>query len=338
MNTAAQPLPQLAEIQQMPEAERHAAYVQFILEDTDYDNQGEDIQWHIRRRLGIGGSDVGAILGINPYKTPYDVWLEKTGRELPADLSDNDAVLAGTLLEDAVAKFYEIREGKKVRRWNGTRFHKTMPWLAGNVDRIVEGERRILECKTAGEFAKGWGEPGTDEVPETYLLQVTHYMGIWGYDEGDLAVLTGGQKYSKYTIPFDAELFEEVADHLTRFWFDNVIGDVAPDPSSLIEIERTYRNDNGEAITADTSIVVALESRDKLKAQHKELGEQIKEQEVAIKGYMGEHAVLLGQRGDKLATWKTQQARRFDSTAFKKAHPDLHAEFTKVSESRVFRA
>lgn len=325
-------------LQTLPELQRHDAYVRFLIEDTDYENQSEDIQWHIRRRFGIGGSDVGAILGVNPYKTPYDVWLEKTGREMPADLSGNDAVMAGTLFEDAVARFYEIREDETVRRWRDTRFHSTMPWLAGNVDRIVQGKRRILECKTAGMFAKGWGEPGTDEVPESYLLQVMHYMGIWGYDVADLAVVIGGQKYVKYTIKFDKELFDSVAEALHDFWFNHVIADVPPTPQSLLEIERFYKKDNGDAVTATDEVAEAVERREALKTAKKETEAAIDEQEAIIKGHMGEHAILVDQFGTKLATWKSQTANRFDSTAFKKAHPELHAAFTKQSESRVFRA
>ena len=317
---------------------QHDAYVRHLIEDTDYENQGDDIQWHIRRRFGIGGSDVGAILGVNPYKTAHDVWLEKTGRELPADLSGNDAVMAGTLFEDAVAKFYEIREGKTVRRWNDTRFHPTMPWLAGNVDRIVQGERRILECKTAGVYAKGWGEPGTDEVPESYLLQVMHYMAVWGYQHADLAVVIGGQKYAKYSFQFDAELFDSVAEILHDFWFNNVIADVPPSPQSLIEIEQFYKRDNGESIAATDDIFTALQRREELKATEKDIKAAIDAQDAIIKGFMGENTTLTDRCGTKLATWKTQTANRFDTTAFKKAHPDLSAQFTVQSESRVFRA
>lgn len=327
----------LQHLQTLPELQRHDAYVRFLIEDTDYENQGDDIQWHIRRRFGIGGSDVGAILGVNPYKTPYQVWLEKTGREMPEDLSDNDAVMAGTLFEDAVAKFYEIREGKTVRRWNNTRFHDTMPWLAGNVDRIVQGERRILECKTAGMFAKGWGEPGSDEVPESYLLQVMHYMAVWGYDVADLAVVVGGQQYRKYTFKFDQELFDVVAEHLRSFWFNNVIADVPPEPSSLLEIEQFYKKDNGESLTASEQVAEAVARLEKLKIDEKVLTEDIDAEKAIVKKFMGEKAVLVDQYGTKLASWRNQSAKRFDATTFKKIHPDLHAKFTVESESRVFR-
>lgn len=335
MNIAVQNQPLIEEAAR--ELASHQAHVDQILADTEYESQPIDIQWHLRRRCGIGGSDVGAILGVNPYKTPHEVWLEKTGRKLPDDLSNNDAVLAGTLLEDSVAEFYSIRSGNRVRRCNKNRVHPTMPWLSGNVDRIVEGESRILECKTAGHFAKGWGESGTDEVPESYLLQVTLYMAIWGYTSADLAVLTGGQKFQIYKLTLDNELFDAVAEQLHDFWFNHVIADIPPPPKTLMEINQFYNEDDGGVIPADEEVIDAIGRRSEFLALKKEVEASIKSEDEIIKGYMGTNAILAGPAGEKLATWKNQTANRFDSKSFKSDHPDTYREYTKASESRVLR-
>ncbi|MDA9096117.1 YqaJ viral recombinase family protein [Porticoccaceae bacterium] len=315
----------------------HHTHIANITNETDFDNQDDQEQWHIRRRCGIGGSDVGAILGVNPYRTPFDVWQEKTGRVGPADLSDNDAVMAGTLLEDAVAEFYTLRTEARVRRSHVNRFHHTMPWLSGNVDRTVEGQQKILECKTAGHFAQGWGEPGTDQVPNSYLLQCMHYMAVWGYKTSDLAVLTGGQSFAIYTIDFDQELFDSVAAGLRGFWFDNVLADKPPEPSNLREIEQFYRKDDGQVITADQEIMDAIGRYNELKVIEKETKDGLDSEKEIIKGFMGENATLVDMHGQKLATWKTQTANRLDGTALKSEHPDIHAQYTKESDSRVFR-
>ena len=316
---------------------QHHTHIANIMNETDFDNRDDQDQWHIRRRCGIGGSDVGAILGVNPFKTPYDVWKEKTGREEPEDLSDNDAVQAGMLLEDAVAQFYTLRTGYKVRRQHNNRFHHKMPWLTGNIDRKVEGQQKILECKTAGHFSNGWGEPGTDEVPDSYLLQCLHYMGVWGYSEADLAVLTGGQKFAVYSFNFDQELFDSVAAGLRGFWFDNVLADKPPEPSTLREIDQFYRKDDGQVITADQETLDSMQRYNELKVIEKETKLALASEQEIIKGFMGPHATLVDSHGQKLATWKTQTANRFDSKTFKAEHPDTHAQYTKESESRVFR-
>jgi predicted phage-related endonuclease len=212
-----------------------------------------------------------------------------------------------------------------------------MPWLAGNVDRTVEGQKKILECKTTGAFTLGWGDPGTDEVPESYLLQCLHYMAVWNYRTADLAVLTGGQKFAVYSIPFDRELFDSVANGLRGFWFNNVLADSPPEPSNLREIEGFFRQDDGGSIVADQEVTDAVERYNELKVAEKEgKAAQASNLEI-IKGFMGNNATLTDMHGQKMASWKSQVARRFDSKAFKAEHPDLHAQYLKESQSRVFR-
>ncbi|MDO6747173.1 YqaJ viral recombinase family nuclease [Gilvimarinus sp. 1_MG-2023] len=264
MNTAAQPLPQLAEIQQLPEAERHAAYVQFILEDTDYDNQSEDIQWHLRRRLGIGGSDLAAILGLDPYRQAYDVWLEKTGRELPRDL-DSENVFWGNEYEEPIAKEYCRRmkertgEDFKVRNKNMPAVHKEHPFLLANIDRDIVGMRRGLEIKNVGwRMAPLWGEDGTDEAAEYYIPQPHHYMLCMDYQEWDLAALIGGQELRIYHFERDPEMDQIIIDTCRDFWFENVIADHPPE----IDLEhkrvgdllkRAYKTISGDVVELDSS-------------------------------------------------------------------------------------
>jgi putative phage-type endonuclease len=314
----------------------HQAFVGSIKESVRAAND-EHNAWVISRRAGIGGSDVGAILGVNPWMTPLDVYRLKRGYQEPIDLSDNDKVLAGILLEDAVAQFYSTRSGDKVRRVNQTRVIQEKPWLLANVDRIVEGKRKVLECKTAGHFARGWGASGSDEVPESYLLQVTHYMNVLGYKEADLAVLIGGQDFRIYKFQLDPYLARVVEDRLTEFWFDHVLADVPPEPTTLSEINAFYPKDNGASVEADQVVLNAISERANAAEVKKEAEEIIKEQDAIIKGYMGENLTLVDRSGAKLASWKAQTANRFDTTKFKKDHPDLYSAYTKASESRVFR-
>jgi len=108
------------------------------------------------RFSGIGGSDAAAAIGINPYRTPVDVWMEKTGRSDRPDLSDNQAVHFGNVLEDIVAKEYQRRTGRKVANVNRTLYHHEDRCILAHIDRRVVGDRsRILECKTAGQWTTG---------------------------------------------------------------------------------------------------------------------------------------------------------------------------------------
>ena len=318
----------------------HGAYIERLTSGVELEAMDAEARWHFERRLGIGGSDVAAILGINKYKTPHQVWLEKTGRTDPEDLSDNDRVHFGNVLEDTVAQEYARRAGCKVQRRNRPFVHDQAPWLRANVDRIVVGQHRVLECKTADAFTvKGnWGPCGSDEVPESYLLQVTHYMNVLGWDVADLAVLIGGNDFRIYHFDLNHELNEYVAGKLRDFWFNCVIADVPPEPVTLEEINQFYKQDNGEAVSASSEVLEAWEERQRAAEIKKEADSIVKEQEARIKKFMGDNQILVGHDGKKLASWKCQTSNRFDTTGFKKVHPELAAQFIKQSESRVFRA
>ena len=105
-------------------------------------------EWRQIRAKSIGGSDAAAILGLNPYKSAYALWMEKTGKVIPEDVSGKEAVRLGNDLEDYVAKRFMEATGKKVRRENNTIFRDDLPFAHANYDRLVVGEKAGLEIKT----------------------------------------------------------------------------------------------------------------------------------------------------------------------------------------------
>ena len=114
-----------------------------------------DGEWREARKGGVGGSDVGAILGLNPWKTPFEVWLEKTGRAEPPDLSGKESVEWGNRLEPLVAeKFAEMHPEFKVLRKNCTMVSKSRPWAFANIDREIRcadgrGGKAVSSCSSA---------------------------------------------------------------------------------------------------------------------------------------------------------------------------------------------
>ena len=323
----------------------HNEYTAKILSGTNIETLTEDEQWHFRRSLGIGGSEAGTILGLNKYQSAWDLWSIKTGRATAPDLSGNMAVKMGHKLEQTVAELYAETTGKQVRRSNIHHTHKDKPWLVGNLDRVVVGEKRGLECKTAssfaakGKFGKGnqYGPDGElailcDEVPDTYLIQVQHYMAVTGLEVFDLAVLIDGRDFRVYTIARNDELIAEIENQLTEFWFNNVIADIAPAGEPIPEPEVI----KGAAIEADISILNLLEERRELVEAIAELDTAKSELDSQIKAFIGENEVLT-RCGRSIATYKGVTTNRFDSTAFKKAEPALYAQYVKPSTSRTFR-
>lgn len=227
---------------------------------------------HAARKAGIGGSDVAAILGINPYRTAMQVWLEKTGRMEPEDISNKPAVYWGNVLEPVIADEYAKRTGLELEIVPETLKHSKFPWLLGHIDRRIIGLSKFLECKTAGFYAaKDWGDTGTDFVPEPYIMQIQHYLAITGYEEADLAVLIAGSDFRIYNIKRDEGLISMMIEELNNFWHNHVLADMPPQSTSRLDVAQLHPRDNGDLAEAPTETVAAINEYKLLKAKISDL-------------------------------------------------------------------
>lgn len=179
-------------------------------------------QWLIERKSGVGGSDVAPILGLSPFKTAFEVWLDKTKAELADDgMEELERIQFGRLMEDIIAREYARREGVKVRRRHELVRHSRYPWMIASPDRLIEGKRCGLECKNVDAMAfrlGDWGEPGTDQAPDEYVLQCQHYMIVLDYPVWHLAACVGGNRLVTFVIERDAELAEMLIEAEHAFW------------------------------------------------------------------------------------------------------------------------
>lgn len=180
-------------------------------------------EWLSVRKHGIGSSDSAAAVGLNPYQSQLELWLEKTGRDalLPkSDPHDEDSpTYWGNILEPIVATHYTQRTGHRVRRINAVLQHPdpTLSWMLANIDREVIGasDVQILECKTAGiNGARLW----KDGVPVYVQLQVMHQLAVTGKQAADVAVLLGGQHLEIHRIERDDELIARLIELERDFW------------------------------------------------------------------------------------------------------------------------
>lgn len=309
------------------------------------------IDWLKGRQTGIGGSEIAAIVGLNQFKTPMQIWESKVN-PIVEDNATSEPAYWGNTLEEVVAKEYAKRTGRKIQRVNTQMRHPIFSFAIGNVDRAVinpdisgnvrwkDGKLttdRILECKTANGFmAKQWGEAGTDSVPDSYLIQCQWYLGITGASVCDLAVLIGGQDFRIYTINRDDELIDDLLNQGAAFW-ELVQNKIEPDPVNYPEAVKKWANsDPSLSIQADDLLVDDLEQIQSIKAQMKEL----EAQEDGLKArvlYALKDAETLTYQGVKVATCKTQTRTSFDAKTFEKEHPELYAQYKKTSTTRVLR-
>ena len=177
--------------------------------------------WLSVRKNGIGASDAAAAVGLSPYKSMLELWMEKSGRDANLPKPDPDdttePVWWGQILEPIVAASYTKQTGNKVRRVNAVLRHATISFMLANVDREVLGNRdvQLLECKTAGEFgARLW----RDGVPEYVQVQVQHQLAVTGKQAADVAVLLCGQRLDVHRIERDDALIARLIELEAAFW------------------------------------------------------------------------------------------------------------------------
>ncbi|WAL81847.1 YqaJ viral recombinase family protein [Pandoraea sp. XJJ-1] len=199
--------------------------------------------WLAVRKTGIGGSDAAAAVGLNPYKSMLELWLEKTGGdaelEKPNPNDTTHPVFWGTLLEPIVAAAYSQQTGNRVRKVNAVLRHPTVPFMLANLDREVVSAPgvQILECKTAGEFGSRLWRNG---VPEYVQLQVQHQLAVTGKRAAHVAVLLCGQKLDVHRIERDDELIARLIELEARFW-QYVESDMPPPADGSESADRALR-------------------------------------------------------------------------------------------------
>jgi putative phage-type endonuclease len=178
------------------------------------------------RNQYLGGSDAAAVLGLSRWKTPLQVWAEKTGNIDPDDISKKLSVKLGNTLEQTVADLFCEETGKKVCRVNETKLHSKYPFLAANLDRRVVGEDSILECKTCSAWkSREWeGE----EIPAEYIIQCMHYLAVTGKEKAYIAVLIGNQDFKWKEIKRDETVIAQMIEREVAFWEKFVIPQVMP--------------------------------------------------------------------------------------------------------------
>lgn len=183
------------------------------------------------RRTGIGGSDASVILGLNPFKDVYGLYLDKRGEAPPEDENFlKESRYWGSVLEEPVAQRYAEETGFKIQKSNQLIRSKDHEFMIANIDRKVIGEdRRIgLEVKTSAR-ADGWGESGSSEIPPYIMCQIQHYLAVTGYDVWDLAVLIGNRDFRMYRVNPIEGIITQLIDAEQEFW-DRVKNSVAPEP------------------------------------------------------------------------------------------------------------
>lgn len=279
-------------------------------------------KWLQTRNAGIGGSDASVIVGLNPYKSPYQLWLEKTGQAEAPDLSGNQRIYWGVKNEPNVADWFMETTGKKVRKL-GTLRSRAHPFMLANVDRAVMGEEAGLEIKTAGvSQAKKWKG---DEIPDAYYCQCLHYLAVTGAARWYIAVLIGGNEALYKTVERNEEDIKALIQAEADFW--HLVETNTPPPvdgsaSCSAALSERFKG-GGPSILLPGRVDSMIESLNDDKKIMEALKRQITEKENAIKELLGDAEE--GTTDHYRVLWKTQSGRESVPLAkIKKSAPDIY--------------
>jgi putative phage-type endonuclease len=284
-------------------------------------NAPDKLEFLRRRQAGLGGSDIAAVLGISPYKTPLDVYHSKVVPITPDDVQDmSEAAYWGTALESLVAQEYAKRTGHTIQRITAQLKHPKHNWLVANLDRVavtpgsraridsngeLKGAEFVLEVKTASAYkASDWGRDGEeDAIPLHYQAQGMGYLAVTGLPYCEFAALIGGQKFVIKRLERDEETIKAILEQLEAFWFDNVVARKEPAPINSTDVAKLFPNDNGQAIEASTEALIAYNEAITLRQQIKDAEDDLEKRMEVLKMTMGESAVL-ASNGKPLMTWR----------------------------------
>jgi putative phage-type endonuclease len=263
------------------------------------------------RLTGIGGSDAPAVVGISPWATPYELWLQKLEEAPPP--STNEPMLWGKLLEPVIIREYVRRTGRTVELMPMLR-HPTHEFMICHLDGRVD-RTRILECKMT-RTAQGWGESGTDEIPLHVGVQVHHNLIVSGAQIGDVPVLIGGNDFRIYEVHADHDIARNLIKQEYTFW-RCVKAREPPDPVNPADAVRRW----GSLTAAGTVIatqaeLAAVDILHGIKTQQKLLeadADRAQLQLMEALGERGDH--LVDEAGTLLATWKLDKGRKAYSVA-----------------------
>lgn len=290
-------------------------------------------EWLRYRKQGIGGSDAGAVCGLNPYRTAISIYQDKISDDIE-DI-DNEATRQGREFEDYVARRFMEATGKKVRRANAMFYDENNPFMLADVDRMVVGENAGLECKTASPFMADKWKDGN--IPMSYQIQCYHYMSVCNADAWYIAVVIYGREFKFYRIERDQQVIDDLIQIEKDFWENNVQRKVMPDPdgSKIADsvIAEYFKESKAMAIPLN-GFNNKLKRREELLELMQKMDTEKKQIEQELKMYLGE--AELAENEQYRVSWKSVHSNRIDEKRLKEEQPEIYEKYKRDISSRRF--
>jgi predicted phage-related endonuclease len=328
----------------------------------------------IDRTKRIGGSDVGPILGLSPWRTPLQVWLEKTGQSdpTPPDAQREKLFRRGRLMEPVVIDMLSEEYGVKITK----RSPRSAPnyytdsehaFLVAEIDfewevtpevravfpdKIPEallGTIQSGEVKTTSPWgAAVYGDEGTDEIPIYYAAQAMAGLMVSGRQLTLFPVLVGSDNLLIYWVWRDEETIAGMRQRLVHFWLENVLKKIPPPPIDLPDIYRMFKRRAATKVPATPQVEAMIQSlrvltdrknttEEGINALQFELGSFLLGAEAMDKPEKedkGRHIITIGN--EPALTVRFNEQNRVDADVLKAQFPDVAAKCMKKAQFYSF--
>lgn len=301
--------------------------------------------WLRARRSGLGASETAAVLGLSPWKTALDVYLDKTGPEPVADVETSEATAWGNLLEPVVAR-RTVRvhpELGKLVPTPGLLAHPEHSWMLATIDFGLADRgsrsapvRELLEVKTTSvhNYRANW----IDGVPPAMIqVQCQQQMAVTGLDVAWVTCFVGGDSGpGRLAKPYPVQRSEAVIEQLITYggawWSEFVLAGKRPEPTfaDRSKLAALYPADDSlDSVPVtdelETALADLLDARRRIKEEEEREAAAV----FKLKTAMGSRTAIAGPDGDVLVTWKEQTSRRLDQKALAADHPELVKQYKR---------
>ena len=269
-------------------------------------------EWHAARKTGIGGSDAPVVMGLSPWKTPYELFLEKTDAGYEPK-PETEPMRWGKLLEPILRQEYERQTGRPIGGEPGLVRHPERDWMIASLDGDVPG--RVVELKAPPWQVAGWGEPGTDQIPLPYLIQTHHYLVVTGRPIADVAVLLRAADFRIYTVEADAEIAERIIEAEAAFWALVQAGT----PPEITTVEdatlRWGRAARPNSIVADAALLADIKRLRQTRIELEAINERERAETAAVLAAIADKGdTVIDGTGALLCTWKATKGSTYTVT------------------------
>ena len=291
-------------------------------------------EWLRWRTKGIGGSDVSVIAGVNPFRSIFQLWLEKTGQVEPEE-TENDNTHFGNVLEPVVKREFSKRTGLKVRAKRALLQSEEYPFMLADLDGVIyeNGKMNLFEAKTASAYKQEIWEKG---IPEEYVLQVQHYMAVTGAEKTYLAALVGGNRFYWKVIRRDEQKIAEIIALEKAFWEENVLAGKEPVPdgsgATTDFLNEKYASSNENTILLPEEALGLCRRYEELSGQLNELQDKKDAVSNQLKNFLKNNES--GVIGEYRVTWKQVTSTTFDKKRLEKENRALYEEYLTKRQYR----